>query len=124
MSEIHIEHLVKYPLPPHRTGGEPRTAYINTIQMTGVYWSKGWRSYKDTAVNRRLVKLWQKKHPILSRYWTPFKLWHDGWRYTYWNEPSVVICYGDVKHIFYMPSNDIAERVIRQIKDTFWKENV
>lgn len=124
MNDVPTEHLVKYQLPPLQPGAEARYASINTIQMLGVYWSKGRRSYPDVAVNRRMVKLWKKKHPTLSKFFTPYKLWSDGWHYTYWERPKVVISYGETKHTFYMPNNDLAEKVWQEIKDTFWKDTV
>lgn len=124
MSDVPTEHLVKYELPPINPGGDPRYAHINTIQMLDVYWSRGRRSYPDVVVNRRMVKLWKKKHPTLSKFFTPFKLWASDWDYTYWERPKVTISYGDSKHSFSMPNNDVAEKVWQGIKDTFWKDNV
>ena len=124
MSDMPTEHLVKYPLPAMKDQDEPRFAHINAIQILGVYWSKGRRSYPDVVVNRRLVKLWKKKHPRLSKFFTPYKLWAGGWDYTYWEKPKVTISYGETKHTYRMPNNDVAEQVWQDIKNTFWKETV
>lgn len=122
--EVPTEHLVKYQLPPRKPGGEPRFAYVNTIQLTGVYWVRGWRSHKDEAIKRHMTKLWRKKRPVLSKFFTPCKLWSEDLWSTYWNEPHIVISYGDVKHTFYMPNNTVAEKTMLEFKDTFWKVTV
>lgn len=123
MNDAPTEHLVIYPLPPlGESDDRHRFAYINLNQLTGVYWYFGYRSFKSDEIKHRKLKIWQKKHPMLSKFFTPFELWPDSFLISRWHRPGVVIIHGSIKQSYVMPSNEVAERVACEIKDKFWSK--
>lgn len=126
MSEkkIPTEHLVIYEVPLNLKGIETETIQINTLQLLGIYWSKGQRSSPWGAYRRRANKLWRKKHPLLSKVYVPFKFWMDEFKWDYWYSPKVELSYGDTKTVLRMSSNDAAETIYNDLKVKFFNRKM
>lgn len=120
--EIPTEHLVLYEVPLNLKGTETMTIQINTLQLLGIFWSKGHRSASRDTYRRRADKLWRKKHPLLSKIYVPMKFRMSGFEWDWWYSPTVELSYGETKTILRMYSNDAAKAVCNDLKAKFYNE--
>lgn len=120
--EIPTEHLVLYEVPLNLKGTETKTIQINTLQLLGIFWSKGRRFASRDTYRRRADKLWRKKHPLLSKIYVPMKFRMSGFEWDCWYSPTVELSYGETKTILRMYSNDAAKAVCNDLKAKFYNE--
>lgn len=120
--EIPTEHLVLYEVPLNLKGTEAKTIQINTLQLLGIFWSKGHRLASHDTYRRRANKLWREKHPLLSKIYVPMKFWKSEFQWDYWYSPKVELSYGDTKTFLRMSSNDAAKAVCNDLKAKFYNE--
>lgn len=110
-------------VPVNRSGTKTKQIEINKLRLLNVYASAGYRWPKNDAINRRLRKIWEKKHPIISRFFTPPSMWIDSILTSRFIKPSVVLDYGENEKVFVeVDSNDIASDVSQKIYNLMFVE--
>jgi hypothetical protein len=117
------DHLVILELFSDPAGIQTKRLQINTLLLKGVVWKRGRRSFKEEVFARRAMKLWTKKHPVISKFWTPLRFHRHDAGFEYWNPPAVRLLFvdGDIT-VSTMNSNAAAVKLASDIEKMFFTD--
>lgn len=121
-SKIKAQNLVVYNVPLDNEGKEFKALYINTTLLTSIRLTYGSRWNKSDTISRRLRKIWDEKHPVLSKFYVPFSLWEGEFGYyDRWYKPKITIEYLD-EEVTYVPfkSDQLAKQAYDLMIEHFW----
>lgn len=105
------DHLISYKIGY-------RTINLNLIQLTDIRFVNGSRRFKHYRIERMSRKFWKHKHPILSKFFCPYRPFMGD----YWDNAGIYIMYGGVD-AFYISfkSNNAALEAKNKIKSDLWQ---
>ena len=122
MVKLKYSNLVVYNVPLDNIGKEYKQLHINTILLTKITASGGFRWHKHYAISRRLRKIWDTRHPILSKFYVPASLWKNEYGYSdRWMPAKVVVRYVD-EEVIHVPfkSDQLATQARDLMAKHFW----
>lgn len=95
---------------------------INTNAVINITWTTGTRKFPRANRNKRLQKLFAKKHPILSKFYSigdriDIKLG------AYFYKPRVLIKYPDCEMVIKCSSNAEAKYIASELYEFLWGED-
>jgi len=124
-SKIKAQNLVVYNVPLDNEGKEFKKLHINTTLLTSIRLTYGSRWNKSDTISRRLRKVWDEKHPILSKVYVPCSLWErDFGYYDRWKKPRIVIEYLDEDIVSVtFKNNQLAKQAHDLMIRHFWGDN-
>ena len=122
MIKLKHNNLVVYTVPLDNEGEKYKQLRINTTLLTKITASEGQRWNKRETASRRLRKIWDTKHPVLSKFFVPVSLWANEFGYyDRWIGPKVTVEYVNEEVIrVAFKSNQLALQARDLMVKHFW----